>query len=245
MNRLLYLRFNIVFMMKRIFLLGFMCIAPAVLMAQETDKKEKTEQKNIIQKPSRDFLMLQFTYEGWDAPDSIKTTGIGRGFNAYVCYDFPINKSNFSFAAGIGIGVSNIFLQDQEITLSGADTMARFIPETIDYKKYKLTTTYLEAPFELRYFGNKYNRNKGFKAAIGLRVGTLVAAHTKSKENGTKIVRKTGTKVFLEGWRFASTVRVGWGNFTLLGTYNLNKLYQENLGPEITPYSVGICITGL
>ncbi|MEZ5017787.1 MAG: outer membrane beta-barrel protein [Flavipsychrobacter sp.] len=244
MNRLLYLRFNTHYMLKKTFLLGLICLLPVMLFAQDVEKGEK-KQKTIIQKPSRDFIMLQFTYEGWSAPDSIATTGFGRGFNGYLCYDFPISKSNFSFAAGIGVGISNIYLKDQEITLSGADTMARFIPETTNYKKYKLTTTYLEAPFELRFFGNKYNRNKGFKAAVGLRVGTLMGAHTKAKEEGTKIVRKTGTKVFLEGWRFAGTARIGWGNFTLFGSYNLNKLYQENLGPEITPYSMGICITGL
>ena len=45
-------------------------------------------------------------------PDSVATTGFGRGFNGYICYDFPLGKSNFSFAAGIGIGTSNIYLNN-------------------------------------------------------------------------------------------------------------------------------------
>lgn len=218
------------------------------LQAQDVVKDGPKAEKTSFSKPSRDFLMLQFTYNGWlNAPDSVKTTGIGRGFNGYICYDFPIKKSHFSFAAGIGVGVDNIYLKDQQIVLSDNDTnaMARFIPESANYKKYKVTTTYIEAPFEIRFYGNKNNRNKGFKAAAGLRVGSLLGAHTRGKEDGTKIVYKVNTKRYLETWRFAGTLRLGYGNFTLLGTYNLTNLYKENQGPPITPYSIGLCITGL
>jgi hypothetical protein len=220
----------------------------AVMSAQDVEKTKITT--TGIEKASRDFVMLQFTYENWIRPDSIKVTGFGRGFNGYICYDFPIAKSNLSFAAGIGIGTSNIYLNNQHIKLNDTGSLgaqARFLPEDRDYKKYKLTTAYLEAPFELRYFGNRENRNKGFKAAIGLRVGTLVGAHTKGRYavEGAKIIEKENTKRYLENWRFAGTLRLGWGNFTLLGTYNLNQLYKAGNGPEITPYSIGLCISGL
>jgi hypothetical protein len=204
-----------------------------------------------IQKPSRDFVMLQFTYEAWtNTPDSINTVGFGRGFNGYLCYDFPIQKSSFSFAAGVGVGTANIYLDNQQIRLTDTGargSMVAFVPETADYKKYKINTTYLEAPFELRYFGNRENRNKGFKAAIGMRAGILVGAHTKGvrEVDGAKIVEKVNTKRYLDKYRFSATARVGWGNFTLFGSYNLNSLYNEGSGPDIVPYSIGLCITGL
>lgn len=216
--------------------------------AQDVVKDGPKAEKTSFSKPSRDFLMLQIMYNGWlNAPDSVKTGGVGRGFNAYICYDFPLKNSHFSFAAGIGIGTDNIYLKDQQIVLTDNDTnaQARFVPETTNYKKYKINTTYLEAPFEIRFYGNKNNRNKGFKAAAGLRVGTLVGAHTRGKEDGTKIVYKVNTKRYLETWRFAGTLRLGYGNFTLMGTYNLTNLYKENQGPPITPFSIGLCITGL
>lgn len=233
-------------MIKRFaFLMAAVLLPYMSLWAQEVESGS-TKVKSTIEKPSRDFLMLQFTYEGWVKPDSIHTTGIGRGFNAYICYDFPIKKSNFSFALGLGVGTSNIYLNNQEINATDtARDQAVFLAETRDYKKYKLTTAYLEAPFELRFFGNKENRNKGFKAAIGLRVGTLIGAHTKAKLNETKSLEKVVTKQYLESWRVAGTARIGWGNFSIMGTYNLVNLYKENVGPAITPYSIGICLTGL
>lgn len=234
-------------MIKRLAVLAIILFQSVTIFAQGSDNPKKL---TGIEKASRDFLMLQFTYENWSKPDSIKTTGFGRGFNAYICYDFPFNKkSNFSFAAGLGVGVSNIYFNNQVIVLTdtGSTAQARFIPENKDYKKYKLTTTYLEAPFEIRYFGNKDNRNKGFKAAIGLRVGALVGAHTKGSTTvgGTKIIDKENSKRYLEKWRYSATLRLGWGNFSLLGTYNLNGVFKSGSGPEVTPYSLGFVISGL
>lgn len=231
-------------MFKSLALAAVLSVCAVAARAQDTDDKNSAAKTD---KPSRDFVMLQFTYEGWNAPDSVKTGGIGRGFNGYVCYDFPIKNSNFSFAAGVGIGVSNIYFNNQQLILDSTQTQALFVPERENYSKFKLTTAYLEAPFELRYFGNKDNRNTGFKAAVGFRAGTLVGAHTKGRraEDGTKINDKVVTRRFLENWRFAGTARIGWGNVTLFGSYNINSLFREGQGPTITPYSAGICITGL
>ncbi len=227
------------------------CTAISLTAVAQTTTTTSATPPSEVQKPSRDFVMLQFTYEGWaNKPDSIKTGGFGRGFNGYLCYDFPITKSSFSFAAGVGVGSANIYLDDQQLRLT--DTGARgaevaFIAETTDYKKYKINTTYLEAPFELRYFGNRENRNKGFKAAIGLRAGVLVGAHVKDVRtvDGNKVVEKINTKRYFDKYRFSATARIGWGNFSLFGSYNLNTLYKEGSGPDIVPFSLGLCITGL
>ncbi len=232
-------------------LLAAVLCAASLSASAQSSSSELPAPPSEITKPSRDFVMLQFTYDAWASkPDSIKTGGIGRGFNAYLCYDFPIQKSNFSFAAGIGVGTSNIYFEDQTLRLTdtgAAASQVRFVPETQDYKRYKLATAYIEAPFELRYFGNKANRNRGFKAAIGLRAGTLVGAHTKGVRtvDGTKVVEKVDTKRYLDKWRFSATARVGWGNFSLFGSYNLNTLFKDGSGPGVVPYSVGLCITGL
>lgn len=236
-------------MQQRLALLAFFMCSFLFTKAQEVEKK--AGKVSGIEKPSRDFFMLQFTYENWNnRPDSIRVTGLGRGVNAYICYDWPIAKSRFSFAAGLGVSVANIYLNNQEIALTDTGVLgaqARFIPAQHDYKRYKLVTTYLEAPFELRYFGNKQNRNRGFKAAVGLRAGTIVGAHTKARRSveGTKIAEKTNTRRYMETWRFAGTARLGWGNFSLFGAYSLNNLFKNGSGPEVTPISIGICFTGL
>lgn len=227
--------------MRSLVLVLFVISCGFVSQAQST--------KNSLAAPSRDYVMLQAGYDTWtNYPDSIKIGGIGRAFNAYLCYDFPIMKSNFSFAAGAGIAVSNIYFKDQNLVLTDTTTFIRFVPEVIDYKKYKLTTAYVEAPFEFRYFSNKENRNEGIKAAIGLKVGALVSSHTKGKRTlaSKPIVEKVSTKRYLETWRYALTARVGWGNFSVYGNYSINNLFRTGSGPEgIRPIQIGICLSGL
>lgn len=233
-------------------LLAALAFSSLSAIAQTTDNGTTSGpvKTSTVSKPSRDFVMLQFTHERWaNRPDSVTIDGIGRGFNAYLCYDFPIKKAPLSFAAGIGIGTSNIYFTDNQqlVFTDDGQTQALFIPEREAYKRFKLTTGYLEAPFELRYFGNRENRNKGFKAAIGFRVGTLLMAHTKGTRDfgGNKVIDKQSTKRYFEQYRFAATTRVGWGNFSLFGAYNLGSLFKEGEGPQVNPYSVGICVTGL
>jgi hypothetical protein len=208
-----------------------------------------TPKKTSYSMPSRDYVMLQLGYENWaNVPDSVKIGGLGRAANVYLCYEFPIQKSNFSFAAGAGVSTSHIYLKNQEIVLNDTLPYIQFKAESANYKKYKYATTYLEAPFELRYFENKENKNIGIKAAIGLKVGAVIAAHTKSKEtvNSKPIVEKVSTKRYLEAYRYSATARIGYGNFSIYGQYAISNLFKVGSGPEnVKPFQIGICITGL
>ncbi len=220
------------------------------LSLQGFSQTPETPAQQTAKKPSRDFVMMQFTYDGWaNKPDSVKVGGFSRGFNMYLCYDFPIKTSHFSFATGIGIGTSSMFFQDgQQLVLTDSgQKAAHFVPQREKYSKFKLMTAYMEAPFELRFFANKENRNRGFKMAIGARVGYLLAAHTKGNrtENGANLTEKVQSKEFLNKWRFGATARIGYGNFSLFGAYSFNNVFQDGLGPAVVPYSIGICLTGL
>lgn len=237
--------------MRKIFaIMALILVHAATSMAQD-EKMNEGATMSPIMKPSRDFVMLQFNYVSWiSKPDSIKTKSVSYGFNGYLCYDFPIKKSKLSFAAGLGVSTSSVYLDQQVIALTDTGALgaaARFRPDTAKFKRYKFNTTYLQAPFELRFFSNTQNRNKGFKAAIGLQVGTLLGAHTKALTSvaGTNVKEKLDTKRYVSNWNFAATARVGWGNFSIFGSYNLTNVFKDNSGPPITPMAVGICLTGL
>jgi hypothetical protein len=218
----------------------------------DTTKEAKAYKPPVVKKPARDLLMLQLNYNTWlQKPDTVRTRTFGYSFNGYFCYDFPIKNSKLSFATGLGISTSVVYLNQQ--TLANRDTAepyaseARFVADTAHFKHYKLVATYLSAPFELRYFSDMNNRNKGFKAAIGLKIGTLLGADSKglTSIDGTNVKLKTDTKRYMSPWDFAATMRVGFGNFSLFASYNLTNYFKQNEGPTITPAAVGICLTGL
>lgn len=205
-----------------------------------------------VMKQARDFLLMELGYNNWvQKPDTVSTKPVGYTFKAFLCYDFPIKHSKMSFATGLGININVVYLNQQ--TISNTDTnstsqpFATFVPDTVHYKRYKFVTSYITAPFELRYFSNTVNRNRGFKAALGLQIGTLIGAHTKGvySVSGTTVKDKVDTRRYLSPWDFAATARIGWGNFCFFGSYNLTKVFKENEGPQVTPASVGFCLTGL
>lgn len=241
--------------MKKIFSLLALALSISTITFAQDTKTETT--KNNVVKPSRDFLMFQVTYDNWaNTPDHIKIGGVGRGFNIYLAYDFPLAKSNFSFAAGLGVSTSNIYFKDQIAVLNAYSDTIIFRDVDTDsiggkrdnfYKKSKLSTAYIEAPFELRFFGNKENRNRGFKAAVGMKVGLLVGAHSKVRHTlyGPVINEKVNSNNYLQSWRFTPNARIGWGNFALYGSYSISSLFKAGSGPEVYPFSIGISITGL
>ena len=241
--------------MRRILaLIALLLIPYSALLAQDvtTPKTTSDAPPPPIVKAARDFLMIGVAYDNWlRKPDSVKTKPFAYTFNVHLCYDFPIKKTKLSFAAGLGVSASVVYLNQQVIantdTAGALKDAARFIPDTTHFKRYKFVTTYISAPFELRYFSNQQNRNKGFKAAIGLQIGTLLGAHTKglTAVEGTNVKYKVDTKRYVSPWDFAATARIGWGNFSISGSYNLTTVFKENAGPPITPISVGICFTGL
>jgi hypothetical protein len=231
--------------MKKILSLLLIAMTPALANAQNND--QEVDRKSTVEKPSRDFVMLKITNSAWaDEKDAVNTKGIGRGFAAAIMYDFPIQKSNFSFAIGLGINAQNVYLDNQSFNFKDTGSKV-LIASTADLKRYKYTTTRLEMPLELRFFANNKNRNTGFKAAIGANVGLMLGAHTKavSGSGGSKIMEKVNTKRFTEQWNFAPTMRIGYGNFSLYGSYSLTPLFKEDAGPVLYPFSLGICITGL
>jgi hypothetical protein len=228
----------------------------------DTPKKgKKTDWSKVsIGDRANDHFMFQFGYDGWVAtPDSINTSGNGRFLNIYLMLDKPFKTDpRWSVGLGVGVGSSSIFFDKTAIDLKGAvnRTQVSFInAENMDhFKKYKLTTVWAEVPIELRHVSNPLKSDKSFKWAIGAKVGTMISGYTKGKDlqnkdgqslYGNKFIEKEKDRKFLNNLRLAPTARIGIGHFTLYGAYQITGLFREGQGPEVRPFSVGLCIGGL
>jgi hypothetical protein len=245
-----------IFMIKKLnlFVASFLIIAN-IAQAQTDAEVLKTKKSifsvnNQYKKPSKDYVMIQTGFNSWALPSgsNINLKQRGHEINAYICYDFPFVKKNFSFAAGAGIASSNVFLDSMTLHLTDTSKYATFVNSSA-YKRNKLSLNYFEVPFEFRYFGNTGNRNQGFKASIGVRVGALVNAHTKSVVNlgAGNYKDKESSRRFFETWRLMNTARIGWGNFSLYGAYQITEVFKVNnsQGIGVRPFSFGLCISGL
>jgi hypothetical protein len=240
--------------MKKIVLVFAAVITISAVNAQNKKNISKADLSNR----AGDHIMLQLGGNFWGGiPDSIKShkKGLSRSANVYVMMDKPF-KSNprFSAAFGVGIGTSNMYFSKYSINIKSNASKLPFTSSdsTDHFKKYKLTTAYLEVPVELRFIDNPLKNNKSLKAAIGLKVGTLLNVHTKGKTLQNKAgstvnnyTSKESDKHFFNSTRIAVTGRIGYGNFSLFGSYQINALLKDGVGPQLKPYQIGICLSGL
>ncbi len=244
--------------MKKFILFFVAASAFLSLSAQQPDTlavpKMKKDKPSLANR-ANDHLVFQVGYTGWAGiPDTITTKGLSKSVNLYLMYDFPFkNNPKLSMAFGPGIGSDHILfsktyvgIKDQTSTMAFKDQS-----DTNHFKKTKLATIFLEAPIEFRYSANP-ETGKGLKLAFGVKVGTLINAHTRNSDyedkSGNTInnyVMKESSKRFFNKQRLSGMVRVGYGHVSLYGSYQFTPVLRDGLGPQVRPFSFGLTLSGL
>ncbi|NCA84684.1 MAG: PorT family protein [Clostridia bacterium] len=181
-----------------------------------------------------------------DIPDSIDNKFFNLGVNFSMLYDFQIAESDFSFAIGAGLGSHNFytdaFVVEDSLNVSALYPIKSLYPGN-DYKKNKISYSYLDIPLEFRL-----RTDKEFRAALGFKFGFLIDSHTKYK--GEDYIFGSSDNIFvkfkdvpnIEKFRYGVTARVGWKFINLTGFYSLTNLFTKDKGPETYPISVGISL---
>ena len=244
--------------MKKILFVASLFLMTCVTYAQDSTHHKKDWSNLDLSNRANDHFMLQYGMDGWSGTnDSTAPSGFSRHFNFYFMIDKPFKTNpHMSLGFGAGLGSSNYFFKNTNIDLKSGSTKLPFtnVSGADHFSKYKLATFFLEAPIELRYAGNPQYPEKGFKFALGVKIGTLLSAHTKGKNElnsaGTTIygptyIAKESNKRFINNARFAVTARIGFGNLSLDGSYQVTDFLKPATGPVIHPYSIGLTLSGL
>lgn len=213
--------------------------------------------KKAIEMSNRpnDHFLIQFGMAGWSGiPDTIQKSGFSKAFNVYFMFDFPFKTNpHLSMAFGPGIASDHILFTKTDIGIADPVPSIRFtnVGDTNNFKKTKLATVYAEAPIEFRYSADPL-AGKGFKFAIGVKAGFLINAHTRNAKlqnsAGTTIndyvMKETSTNYF-NRTRISLMGRIGYGHFSLFGSYQATPLFKDGQGPEVRPFAFGITLSGL
>lgn len=251
--------------MKKILGLGILTVIALQAKAQQLDSAvsysnitKKDWSKVDLSNRASDHFMIQYGSDNWiNAPDSINTSGFSRHFNVYALFDKPFkNNPRLSIGFGAGIGSSNIFFSNTYVDIKSNSTALPFtnVSLTNRFDKFKLTSIYLEVPVELRWAQDPENTGRGFKAALGLKAGTLIKSFTKGKNlldpNGVSVydsryIVKESSKRFINGNRISLTGRVGYGNISLHGSYAFTGVLRTTAGPTMNNLSIGLTLSGL
>lgn len=242
--------------MKKILLIAASCLLLTSLFAQDNPETPKKKQLINLSGRSNDHFLIQLGYAGWAGkPDSINTGGLSKSFNVYFMFDFPFKTNpHLSMAFGPGIASDHISFKSTYVGLKDATTVLHFTnqADTNHFKKTKLATAYAEAPIEFRYTSDPMNSGKSFKVAVGVKVGTMLTAHTRNKdllnETGNTLisyVQKESSKRFFNSNRLSVMGRIGYGHFSLYGSYQVTPLFKDGVAAQIRPFSIGLTLSGL
>jgi hypothetical protein len=222
------------------------------LQAQETSN---TKKKIDLSNRPNDHLVIQFGHTTWSGvPDTITMGGFSKSFNLYFMFDYPF-KGNPKLSVGVGVGVGTDHIRFSKMNVGIKEPTKKLpfvnVRDTSHFKKTKLATSYAEIPFELRYSADPAT-GKGLKIGLGVRVGTLLNAHTRNailqNRNGNLIndyTLKEASKNFFNKSRFVGTFRVGYGHVSVFSSYQLNPTLRDGVGPDARPFTVGLMLSGL
>jgi hypothetical protein len=181
-------------------------------------------------------------------PSGIKARAINHGVNVFGTYNIPFGKSNFSFAIGVGLTSHNIYGNFIVNSTPDSTTLLK-IPDSVSYKRSKLTLAYAEIPIEFRFKSkSKVTVGVGFKG--GLMIGSsskyvgdgpIVTTNYTLNATGKQRSKFWGIKN-LEQFTYGPTLRIGYKWINVAGYYMISTLFVKNRGPEMYPISVGFLL---
>jgi hypothetical protein len=242
-------------MKKILHLLPFVLMTTAVFSQDNPATGKKKKPPVDMSNRANDHFMVQFGYAGWNGiPDTINQNGFSKSLNAYFLFDFPFKTNpKLSIAAGPGIASDHILFSQTRVGIKDLTPSLYFtnVSDTDHYKKTKLATVYAELPVEFRFSADPLHGN-GVKAAIGVKVGTMINAHTRNTKFQDKsassisdhTLKESSTKFFNKN-RLSVMGRVGYGHFSLFGSYQVTALFKDGSGPVVRPFSIGLTLSGL
>ena len=159
---------------------------------------------------------------------------------------------------GGGISWYNFKFQNDNTRLrEGAEALEFYETAQSNYKyeKSKLTASYINMYLVPVYqFGkNKYEPDRkvwegkgykelGFRVGLGGYVGYRIGSHTKVKyedENGSTQKSKDHDNFYLQNLRYGVRLQAGCRGTDIFINYDLNNLFSENRGPELSAVSFG------
>ena len=199
-------------------------------------------------------------------------SGIEFGFNNYLTSDhsmvmpsgidymslqssisnnFNINFSqlsigiarHFGIVTGLGINWNNYKFDGNNNIQKGTDGIIEVLDPGANLEKSKLATIYLTLPamLEIQIPANYHHINLagGFIGAIKL------GSHTKMVFKDGNDIKSYGD-FNLNLLRYGATVRIGYQNFQIYGTYYKTPLFETGKGPggyDLYPFEIGFALT--
>jgi len=170
-----------------------------------------------------------------------KSTGVNVNL---LEQNFNLCCQHFGLVTGLGFSWNNYRFDDNVVLSVTNDNLKAEKDATKDYEKSKLVVSYLTVPMMLEYQTNGKSKVNSFHIGGGVVGGLRIGSHTKVVySDGGRQKDKERDDFNLAPFKVDAIAKIGWGKINLYGTYALTELFRENKGPQMYPFSIGICLT--
>ncbi len=193
---------------------------------------------------------------------------IAVGLNFFE-QNIPLSKNKkWGMLTGLGLSFNNYHFKNDTRLNMDSSALIGYIDQGIGIRKSKLTAMYLNVPLLFEFQTNGWHNRHSFHLGLGMIAGARLASWTKkyyeefnkqfdvtlyNPETGNYDVAFTAispnhNKVhdygdwFLRPFKLDATVRIGWGFINLFATYSVNSMFRDGKGPELYPWTAGICL---
>ena len=243
-------------------------IDPAEIDVEEKLKQYRTERRNVFTY----WAGVDFGFNNWMTPSGSfdlakedEFMSLNAGGSRFLSINFMEQKIEFgSHRAGLMTGLGwefcNYSLSTNDRLVFNSDSTFAVPQDSIGLSKNKLRQIGVRVPLMFEFNTKRaplpteeeirsgrclsYSRKGNFHMAVGV-VGSVyydTMYKVKYRTDGESHKDRYKSSYNLLPYRLSAAVRVGYGGLTLFAEYALTPLFEDNKGPELMPFNVGITL---
>lgn len=182
--------------------------------------------------------------EGADFMDLKVVNSMEFNFN-FAEKSLGIIKNYVGIVTGLGLQYQNYrFANDFSLTKGDDGILAA--PVDMELYKNRLSIWHLNLPLMVEFQIPVYGENKRIKVAGGVIGGLRIGSRQVQKYmiNDEKQKTKIRDDFYLRDFNYGFTARVGYGDVAIFANYYPQTLFQDCMGPEIYPVTIGLHFGG-
>jgi|SRR5688572_21118457 len=182
--------------------------------------------------------------EGYDFLDQRPEKSIAVHFNL-ADYEVQLYRRHIMLVTGIGFTINNYRFNSDSYLAPDSSNVTAIGGPAFTLSKNKLVTDYINIPLLIE-FNTSENKKRTFHFATGVIGGIKVASHLKLVEDSgdNEVKNKIYDDFNVNPWRADATVRLGYRNFTVFGSYGLTSFFKTDKDPELHTLTVGLRLVG-
>lgn len=191
------------------------------------------------------FVNSDFEMKMPENADFMEVNASSWAFNLnFLEYNIELFNNQTGLVTGAGLEWNNYNFKNSIKLVENENGVIEGLTTDYNYDKNKLHTGFFTVPLLIEFQSANSEYSKRFHFAVGVIGGVKIGSKTvqKYKVDGDNKKTKIKNDYQLNAFRYAATVRMGYGKLRLFASYNIVPLFEDEKGPELYPFTVGLTL---